>query len=74
MGDVLTSSAFALVRAIEALKNIKPSSPVERVMAAFLLPAYRRCLRATVPSAPGRVMEDILSASELIEMIGRRCG
>jgi hypothetical protein len=54
----------ALVRGIEALESIEASGPVERTMAALLLQAYRRRLRAIVASAPTWVTEEILSASQ----------
>jgi NAD(P)-dependent dehydrogenase (short-subunit alcohol dehydrogenase family) len=52
----------ALVRGIEALESIEASGPIERTMAALLLQAYRRRLRAIVASAPTWVSEEILSA------------
>jgi hypothetical protein len=57
----------ALVRAIEALESIEPTSPIERTMAALLLQAYRRRLRKIVASAPTWVSEEILSASKAID-------
>ena len=56
----------ALVRAIEALGTIEPSSPFERAMASLLLAAYKRRLRGIVEVAPPWVAEEILSASEHI--------
>lgn len=55
-----------LVRAIEALKTIEPTGPIERVQAWFLLQAYRRRLRAIVAAAPGWLAEEILSGSQAV--------
>jgi hypothetical protein len=65
--DRVIGQGQALVRAIESLESIEPSGPIERMMAALLVQAYRRRLRAIVASAPTWVSEQILSASQEID-------
>ena len=64
--DRILEQGKALVRAIEALGTIKPSGAFERALARLLMAAYKQRLRAIVASAPSRVTEEILSASEHI--------
>ena len=64
--DRIIAQGKALVRAIEALGTIEPSSRLERKLAGLLLHLYKRRLRAIVADAPSWVTEEILSASENI--------
>jgi hypothetical protein len=72
--DRIIEQGKALVRAIEALGTIEPNGPIERAIAGLLLAAYKRRLRGIVKAAPAWVAEEIPSASERIEVIGRCCG
>ena len=56
----------ALVRAIEALEAITPSSGLERLMARSLVEAYRRRLRSIIGAVPGWAGDRVLGASESI--------
>ena len=58
--DRILRQGQALVRAI------KPTGAIERAQVSLLLEAYHRRLRAIVRSAVGRLVEEILSASEPI--------
>ena len=64
--EKILAQGQALVRAIEALKTIDPTGPLERTIVWLLLKAYRRRLRAIVGAAPTWVSEEILSASQKI--------
>jgi hypothetical protein len=64
--DRILRQGRALVQAIEGLSEIKPTGPIERVIAGLLLAAYRRRLRGIVEAAPAWVVEEILSASQRI--------
>ena len=64
--DRIIAQGKALVRAIEALGTIQPSSPFERALARLPMAAYKRRLRGIVEIAPAWVSEEILSASEHI--------
>ncbi len=64
--DRIIAQGHALVRAIEALGTIEPTSPFERVLPGLPLAAYKRRLRAIIGAAPAWVGEEILSASERI--------
>ena len=64
--DRILRQGKALVRAIEALAAIKPSSPIEPTAARLLLYACKRRLRGVVEVTPLWVVEEILSASTCI--------
>ena len=66
LADRTITQGKALVRAIEAMGIIEPSSRLERKLAGLLLHLYKRRLRAIVADAPSWVTEEILSASENI--------
>ena len=55
----------ALVRAIQALETIEPSSWFERAISGVLVKAYRRRLRAIIGAAPSWVGGRILEAMEI---------
>jgi hypothetical protein len=55
-----------LVRTIEALGTIEPSSPFERTLAWLLMATYKRRLRAIVKLVPAWVSKHILIASDRI--------
>jgi hypothetical protein len=57
----------ALVRAIEALDTIEPTSPIERAAMWFLIRAYMLRLRGLVATAPVSVAGEILSESQYID-------
>jgi hypothetical protein len=63
--DRIIAQGKALVRAIEALGTIEPSSLIVRALARLLLAGYKR-LRAIMAAAPAWVSEEIPSASERI--------
>jgi hypothetical protein len=65
--DRILERGKALVRAIEALETIQPTSPFERGMVWLLLQAYRRRLRGIVEVAPDWMVEEILSASQHLD-------
>ena len=64
--DQIISQGRALVRAIEAMDIITPTSRFERWQTRLLQTAYKYRLRGLIKAAPAWVAEQILSASERI--------
>ena len=64
--DQIIAQGKALVRAIEAMDLITPSSRFERWQSRLLQTAYKYRLRGLIKAAPAWVAEEILSASEHI--------
>jgi len=62
--DYIISQGRALVRAIEALRNIEASRPFESELAELLRSACQRCLRCIVADAPSWVCEEIMKPGE----------
>lgn len=65
--DYIISQGRALVRAIEALRNIEASHPFESELAELLRSACQRCLRCIVADAPSWVREEILKPDEYVQ-------
>jgi hypothetical protein len=61
--DHIISQGSALVRAVEALDEIKPSGWFERMLARLLLAAYKRRLHGILDAVPGWVRAKILNTS-----------
>jgi hypothetical protein len=64
--DQIIAQGRALVRAIEAMDIIVPTSRFERWQTRLLQTAYKYRLREIIKAAPSWVAEQILSASESI--------
>ena len=64
--DQIIAQGRALVRAIEAMDIITPTSRFERWQTRLLRAAHRYRLRGLIQAAPAWVAEEILSASEHI--------
>jgi hypothetical protein len=61
--DRVTAQGRALVRAIEALREIEPSGWFERALARLLLAGYRRRLRGILAVVPDWTKAAILGVS-----------
>ena len=64
--DQIIAQGRALVRAIEAMDIITPTSRFEHWQTRLLQTAYKYRLRGIIKAAPAWVAEEILSASERV--------